>query len=202
MNNEEENKILDAIEEDVKSNASLVQGVLQKETDSFHEGQLASFREGLKKETDNYLEKELHEVRLNAASETSRNQMETKKKLLALRDQMADELFDTVREDLRKFTGTPDYEKYLQRSIHSLQVSETGIFLCRRDDVEKLKKVLAQEGLKNEVKESPLELGGFVYRDEAAGREYSCVLEDRLEEQMAWFRAHSGFRAPLGKESA
>ena len=79
MNNEEEDKILEAIEADVKSNASLVEDVLQKETDSFHEDQLAFFREGLKKETDSYLEKELHEGRLAAASASSRDQMERKK---------------------------------------------------------------------------------------------------------------------------
>ena len=202
MNNEEEDKILEAIEADVKSNASLVEDVLQKETDSFHEDQLAFFREGLKKETDSYLEKELHEARLAAASASSRDQMETKKKLLRLRDHLADELFDSVREDLRKFVKTPEYEKYLMRSVKSLPVSETGVFMCRRDDVPVLKDAWKKEGLSNRVEERPMELGGFLYRDDAAGREYSCVLEDRLEEEMDWFRANSGFKAPSGKENA
>lgn len=199
MEREEENRILDAIEEDVKSNASLVQASLQKETDAYHEGQLASFKEGLKKETETYLEKELTEARRDASSKASKDQMETKKKLLLLREKMADELFDDVRKDLEQFVESDQYEDYLLHNIEALEVHPEGVFLCRKNDVARLQAVLKAHGYDNAVEARPMAIGGFLYRDSKAGREYSCVLEDRLLDQQEWFRAHSGFKAP-GRE--
>jgi vacuolar-type H+-ATPase subunit E/Vma4 len=202
VDREEENKILDAIEADVKSNASLVQDMLQKETDAFHEGQLTSFKEGLKKETETYLARELNEAKLYAAAKASKDQMETKKKLLRLREELAEELFDEVRQDLKQFVDSSAYEDYLLKNIQSLPVSPSGVFLCRKDDVSRLQKVLKAHGYANAVEERPMAIGCFLYRDEQAGKEYSCALEDKLEKEMEWFRANSGFKAPSREEKA
>ena len=99
MENYEE-RILRKIQEDVNSNASLVKELVQSETDSLHDDQLSFYKEGLKKETDTYLEKELSELRLYAATKSSRDKMDTKKKLLALRQHLSNALFDEVRNKI------------------------------------------------------------------------------------------------------
>ena len=84
MENYEE-KILKEIDRDVSSNAGLVQSLVEGETKSLRDDQIAFYKEALKKETDTYLEKELSDLRLYAATKSSRDKMNTKKKLLSLR---------------------------------------------------------------------------------------------------------------------
>lgn len=200
MENYEEN-ILTAIEEDVKSNASLVRKTVEEETDHLRSDQLTFFKEGLKKETETYLEKELAELRLYAATKSSKDKMDTKKKLLALRTSYTDELFSEVRNDLKEFVKSDDYAEYLRRSLSEVEVNPSGIFLCREEDIDLLRKILGEKGYTNTVKAEPMEIGGFVYRDEEAGIECSCRLGDRLADQREWFRNHSGFKVKESGEN-
>lgn len=196
-----EETILAKIEEDVNSNASLVKELVQSETDSLRDDQLSFYREGLKKETDTYLEKELSDLRLYAATKSSRDKMDTKKKLLALRQELADSLFESVREKLKEFRSSSDYTKYLKSHLDSLEVTSGGEFLCAEEDVATMQSLLAEKGYKNPVQKDYLSLGGFKYHDESLGTEYTCSLEESLENEMEWFRNHSGFKLTESGES-
>ena len=201
MENNEE-KILREIESDVNSNAELIKAMVEGETAALREDQISFFKESLKKETETYLEKELSDLRLYAATKSSRDKMNTKKNLLALRQNLADELFADVRNDLEKFTASSDYSVYLEKNLAHCDVTEKGIFLCRPEHCNLMKKVLAKAGLHNEVKEKYLGIGGFLYQDVQQGIEYSCVLEERLHDQIEWFRNHSGFRIEESEDRA
>lgn len=193
MENNEE-KILKEIEKDVNSNAELVKAMVEGETAALREDQISFFKKSLKKETETYLEKELSDLRLYAATKSSRDKMNTKKNLLALRQNLADELFAEVRGDLEKFTASSDYAVYLEKNLTHCEVTEKGVFLCRPEHCDLMRKVLNKAGLHNKVEEKYLGIGGFLYRDVEQGLEYSCVLEERLDDQIEWFRNHSGFR--------
>ena len=186
--------ILAKIEEDVNSNADLVMNVVQSETQSLREDQLSFYREGLKKETDTYLEKELNDLRLYSATKSSRDKMDTKKKLLALRQSLANSLFDSVKEKLKKFRSSSEYSTYLKKNLETLQVTSSGAFVCAKEDVELVGSLLKEKGYTNSIEEGYMPLGGFKYRDETLGTEYTCSLEESLENEMEWFRNHSGFK--------
>jgi vacuolar-type H+-ATPase subunit E/Vma4 len=197
-----EEKILKTIDEDVSSNAELVRKQVEQETEALRQDQLSFYEEGLKKETDTYLEKELSELRFYAATKSSKDKMDTKKKLLQLRQSLTAKLFDEVSSDLHKFTSSGDYEKWLQKHLDEIKISDTGVFAAREQDKPLLTKLLSAKGLHNKVETAYLEIGGFLYRDEAAGVEYSCTLDDNLKAAREWFRNHSGFRVEESEDAA
>ena len=201
MENYEE-KLLKTIDEDVSSNAELVRNQVEQETEALRQDQLSFYKEGLKKETDTYLEKELSELRFYAATKSSKDKMDTKKKLLQLRQSLTAQLFDEVSSDLHRFTSSGDYEKWLQKHLEEVHISEDGVFAAREQDKKLLAKLLAARGLHNKIETAYLEIGGFLYRDDAAGIEYSCTLDDKLKEARDWFRNHSGFRVEESEDAA
>ncbi len=189
----DEEKILNAIQEDVRANARLVQEEVEKEAANREADQLSFYQEGLKKQTDTYLEKELSDLRLYAAAKASRDKLAAKKELLALRQKLEDELFAQTAGDLQAFLDTEEYDRYLARQLDTLPVNGSGVFLVRAADQQRFQALLKQKGRQAEVQTAVLPLGGFRYRDEANGVEYSCDLARRLEEQRDWFHSHSGF---------
>ena len=195
-----EDELLKAIDQDVRSYAEIVTKRVNEETDSMKEDQIGFYKEGLKKETDTYLEGELNDLRLYAATESSRAKMDTRKKLLEMRTSLTMDLMHDVKTELKAFTKTPEYEEYLKRHLNPLKVSENGYFEVRDNDVELMKKILKEQGLKNEVHPVHFSIGGFRYVDEKLGLEYSCALEEKRQEQFAWFRDHSGLKVKEGAE--
>ena len=134
MENYEE-KILKEIDRDVSSNAGLVQSLVEGETKSLRDDQIAFYKEALKKETDTYLEKELSDLRLYAATKSSRDKMNTKKKLLSLRQSLADKLFADVRSDLMAFVKTDGYKAYLSHHLAKIYVTEKGYFIRHKTSI-------------------------------------------------------------------
>ena len=195
-----EDELLKAIDQDVRSHAEIVTKRVNEETDSMMEDQIGFYKEGLKKETDTYLEGELNDLRLYAATESSRAKMDTKKKLLEMRTSLTEDLMHEVKVELKAFAKTPEYEEYLKRHLDTQKVSADGYFEVRENDVELMKKILKEKGLNNEVHGVYFSIGGFRYVDEKIGLEYSCALEGKRQEQFQWFRDHSGFKVKEGTE--
>lgn len=200
LENDEE-KILEKIQEDVNSNAELVRNAVEGETAALREDQISFYRESLKKETETYLEKELGDLQLYAATKSSKDKMETRKKLLTLRQNLVSQLFNDVRNDLKDFTKSHSYEDWLRKNLAEIEVSDSGIFSCKKEDQQLLQKLLSEKKYTNSIETAYLEIGGFLYRDESQMKEYSCSLDEKLKEQQEWFRSHSGFKVRESEES-
>ena len=82
-----QDKLIKAIDEDVRSNADLVDDMLNKEKKVLLDDQINFFKEGLEKDKSAYLEGELKELRYYAAMKSSRDKLDVKKKLIELRSQ-------------------------------------------------------------------------------------------------------------------
>lgn len=190
-----EDEILEKIDSDVRSNSELVTKRVNEETEYMLEEEVGFYKEGLKKETDTYLETELNDLRLQAATRTSQARLDIKKKLLEKREDLTLRLFEEVKEKLNAFVKTGDYEEYLKRHLQKLTISEKGIFEVRENDLSLMKKLLAAKGCRNEVRIGYFAIGGFRYIDAENRLEYSCILEEKRQEAISWFRDHSGFKA-------
>lgn len=189
-----EKKLLDAIDSDIRSNADLVTDLVEQETEDLRNNQITYFKAGLKKETDTYLEKELSDLRLYAATKSSTAKLDAKKKLLNKRKDLANELFEEVKNEVKKFIGSNDYKKYIEQNLKKVPISPNGYFLVRKEDEDLLKECLKSNNYLNEIKNAYLPLGGFRYVDEASRLEYSCDLNEKADEQFGWFRDNSGFQ--------
>lgn len=199
MDNNEE-KILSEIRDDMQAQSGLVINAVNGEIDALRENQLNFFREGLKKETDTYLEKELSDLRLYAATKASQDKLKAKKDLLSLRHTYAQKIEDEAERRLQEFTKEEDYRKYLETALDEVNVSADGYFITRPEDEQLMKSVLSERGLANQVKTRYFRIGGFLYVDEAKKMEYSCDLSERMREVTDWFHSHSGFSVAEGGE--
>lgn len=199
MDNNEE-KILSGIKEDMQAQSGLVIDAVNGEIDALRENQLNFFREGLKKETDTYLEKELSDLRLYAATKASQDKLKAKKDLLSLRHTYAQKIEDEAERRLQAFTKEADYRKYLETALSQVAVSADGYFITRPEDEQLLASILKAHGYANAIKTRYFKIGGFLYVDEAKKMEYSCDLSERMREVTDWFHSHSGFSVAEGGE--
>ena len=92
-----ENEVIKNIKDDIKEQAQLVIDQIEYEISMLHDDELAHYKAGLKKEQDTYLEKELNDLEVLAVTEASRQKMDTKRKLLSLREELVSQLFDDVK---------------------------------------------------------------------------------------------------------
>lgn len=189
-----EDKLLEEIANDVKSNAKLVGDVVNQETDALLNDQISFYKEGLKKETETYLEGELKEIRLYAATKSSHDKFDTKRKLLELRGNFVNELKQEVIDELKKFTKTDAYKDYLLNNLKKINKSENGYFVVRENDMDLMKELCKQLSFDQKIQPGYFAIGGFRYVDEVNRYEYSCTLDEKLNEQFAWFRNNSGFK--------
>jgi hypothetical protein len=192
-NNTNEEKIISAIDDDIKAQSQLVENQVEEEIKTLRADQIDFYREGLRKETDTYLEKELSDLRLYAATKASQDKLSTKRNLLALRTKMTNELFEEVRQDLVAFTKSAGYETYLSKCLDSIKVTSGGVFYVRQEDQQLFGGLLKKRGYANPMQDHYLPIGGFLYVDEASKIEISCSLDERRLEQLEWFRSNSGF---------
>ena len=191
---EYEEKLLKKIDEDICSNADLVEKRVEAETAHLHDKQVALFKQSLDKEIGSYLDSELKDLQNLAASKSSRDRLATKKKLLELREQLVTELFDDVKNDLQKFTEGDGYADYLRKNLAMTDLSGNGYFDVRKEDTVLMKKLLAeihQDG--KEIRNAYLPIGGYKYVDEENKMEYSCLLDEKRQNEFQWFRDNSGF---------
>lgn len=195
-----EAKLLEEIDADVKSNADLVEKLVNQENDNLRNDQINFFKEGLLKETSAYLEGELKDIRLYAATKSSQDKLDTKKKLLELRSNFVNELFNNVTDELKKFVTTDAYKTYLEDNLKKITKSDTGYFMVRENDMDLLKDLASKAGFTNEIQNGYFAIGGFKYVDETNRYEYSCTLDERREEAFEWFRNNSGFKVVESEE--
>lgn len=200
MDNSEE-KILNEIKQDMQDQSGLVIDAVNTEIDAMRNDQMNFYKQGLKKETDTYLEKELSDLRVYAAMKASQDKLKSKKALLSLRHQYAQEIEDTAEQKLKDFTASADYRGYLETALKQVTVSKDGYFLVKEADTALMKDILSKQGLNNEVKTRYFAIGGFLYVDEAQHLEYSCDLSERLRDATDWFHGHSGFSIAEGGEN-
>ncbi len=189
-----QDKLLEEIANDVKSNAKLVEDVVNQETDALLNDQISFYKEGLKKETETYLEGELKEIRLYAATKSSHDKFDTKRKLLELRGNFVNELKQEVIDELKKFTNTDAYKEYLLNNLKKINKSENGYFVVREKDMDLMKELCKQLSFVAKIQQGYFAIGGFRYVDKVNRYEYSCTLDEKLNEQLAWFRNNSGFK--------
>lgn len=187
-------KLLEEIAADVRSNAELVENMVNQENDNLRNDQVNFYKEGILKETSAYLEGELKDVRLFAATKSSQDKLDTKKKLLELRANFVNELFNNVTDELKKFVKSDEYKNYLLDNLKKIDVKDSGYFVVRENDIDLLNELLKENAITNKVEKGYFAIGGFKYVDEENRYEYSCTLDEKREEAFEWFRNNSGFK--------
>lgn len=194
-----EKKILNAIEQGVKSESQMVLDTLRNEIHQMHDDTLSLYEQSLKHETEHYLEKELNDFRVSVANQKSQVKFEYMRRLLNMRAEYISEMVEEVKERIHAFVKSERYQDYLVQNLKKAPILESGYFCVREEDKALFLSLLAKRGMNHEVCTQYFQFGGFRYIDIEQGLEFTCALAERLEESLEWFRGHSGFILERGE---
>ncbi len=185
-----ENEVIKNIQDDIREQAQLVIDQIEYEISMLHDDEVSHFKAGLKKEQDTYLEKELNDLEVLAITEASRQKMDIKRNLLALREKLVSELFKEVEAKLIAFTKTDAYSDYLVRKLDKVPY-DGGVIYARAVDVDFIKKHTKDKDVT--IEERYFKIGGFTYISASQDSEYDFSIDTNFADQTEWFTDHSGF---------
>ncbi len=185
-----ENEVIKNIKDDINEQAQLVIDQIEYEISMLHDDEVNHYKAGLKKEQDTYLEKELSDLEVFAITEASRQKMDIKRNLLALREKLVNELFSEVENKLIAFTKTDEYQDYLVRKLAQVPY-DGGIIYARKEDVGFIKKHTDDKDVT--IRERYFKIGGFTYISQSQDSEYDFSIDTNFADQTEWFIDHSGF---------
>ena len=180
--------------EDVNEQANLIIEQIHKEMENYEKDEINVFKTSLEKEIDAYYEGELNDLRLKSQTTISQNKLDTKRKLLKLRSDLAQKLFAAAEAKILTFSHSKDYEVYLHKKLqkHALEYCN-GYFEVRQEDVEIFKRLSNELNICDDIRVADIRLGGFAFYSMIDKIELDETLDSKLLEQEAWFMDHSGF---------
>lgn len=144
----------------------------------------------------NYIQKKSGEIKQKYTGEVAKFSLDSKRKVLEERNKMTSEVFNSVKERLLDFVNSADYEKYLTKKLSEFDsvngLAGTVIFVSQKD-FELVSKI--KENLKFDCevsKNASIEIGGFAVKSEEKSAYYDETLDQKLDEQKAYFIENSG----------
>jgi len=180
--------------EDINEQTKTIINQIKKETETYEKDEINIFKSGLEKEIDSYYEGELNDLRLQAQTNISQNKLSSKRKLLKIRSDLANKIFNETEQRLLTFTSSEEYRSHLKNKLQKHEVDyQDGFFEVKGIDVGLFSELLKELGLTNEIKIGNIKLGGFRFISLVDHIEIDETLDTHLLEQEAWFMDHSGF---------
>lgn len=165
---------------------SQIQSVLQE--------QLTSMENSAAEELDRRLRADNKKIQVEINKKITAIEAQRKRIIARHRDEICEKVFDDVREKLRQFCLSQEYNEYLERAVMQVKDKLEVSFsvYVRHQDVEKMKEIAAHipEVLTVET-DNTVVLGGFVAVTKDGNVRVDCTVESDLEQQKEWFMANS-----------
>lgn len=147
---------------------------------------------------DSYIliQKEMAQMRKSIDSEVSKVQIQNKKELLTLRQDLTEKVFLNAKEKLISYTKTDDYLNLLKKSAKKmsdiLNGKNTILFLKKEDLIFKNEIATAFEKPCKFKEDNNIKIGGILGLDEKLGLVVDETLDSKLENEKSWFSENSG----------
>jgi len=163
----------------------------QKEYQNQEDMILSVFREKEEEMASVYIEQELRELKNDVMKNTVKSRWDYKKALFIRRNELVEQLFCEVREQLESFHESKDYPDYIAYYIKECQklIDLKGCIFCiRKEDEVYFKEISVPVEIKIDYSN---QLGGFSCVSVQKGIEFDYRIDKKLEEQKTWFENHS-----------
>lgn len=180
--------------DDVQEQANLIISRINQEIEVLRNDEINYYLQGLNHEIDAYYEAELNDLRLKTAMAISQNKLKTKRDLLKLRQELVNELFKEVVDEILKFKKSEEYYPYCYKKLKALDVDlSLGYLEINQEDVHVFEKILSALEVKCELRSGLVKLGGFRFISETLKVEMDETFDTKVKLQEQWFYDHSGF---------
>lgn len=169
---------------------------IEKEIDDYKQKELEEAEIDVLTECYQLIQKETARMRSGIAREMALRDMDSRRKLLEKRSQIASEVFQKATQKLKEFTERNDYLPFLENTASQFAKAfgQDGIVIRLRAEDEKYEDNIRKAlGLKCEFEtDSTIVIGGLRALHAGLGLLADKTLDSLLEDQRDWFESHSG----------
>ena len=157
----------------------------------------SGFKKEALEEANVYLEQELSELRNAVLQSESKAKWKIKKDLFIHRNELVDELFETVANDLKAFTSTEAYAQWAKRTLDltlSVLDSDAEYQLTVRPQDKALFEAILQGHYPRVslLTHEEIFIGGFILSNPRKHLQVDKTLDYQIRVQKEWFITHSG----------
>lgn len=143
------------------------------------------------------IQNEIAHTKNKNSRQISLSELESRRKLLKLRDDISRSVFEDAAKSLRDFTATSKYVDYICGIIKKcMETFPAGksVIMVRKDDLQYKDKLLSAFGRADAVCEASadINIGGVIIYNHDKGIVVDETLDSKLENQKDWFAATSG----------
>lgn len=184
-------------QEAVFAEINLKTAQIQQEAELYKEQALQKCKDEQLDESYHLIQNKSEEIKQECKRDVAKFSLDSKRELLLKRNEITAKIFDNIREKISSFVISADYKKYLLDAIKDFSkkqnISDITIMVSKNDIT-----------FENEIKEAyalpckvvennDILLGGFVASDEHRSIYFDETLEQKLQDQKAYFIEHSKF---------
>lgn len=171
---------------------------IQNEAEEFKKQEIAKAEDEILNDAYNLIQKEMADMRNSIASEISKKEMESRRKLFQKRQDITDEIFTKAKNKLIEFTKTDKYKelliKYTKEMAKVLNKDDTILYvkeedICFSDDIKK-----AFSNKCSVQASGNIVIGGIYGCNTQMGIVVDQTLDSKLDEQHTWFSENSGLK--------
>ena len=171
---------------------------IQSEAESFKENELNKAEEEGLREAYVLIQKEMSDINTEIASELSRAESSSRKKIFVRRQEIEQEVFQDAGKKLLGFTKTDKYVSFLEKSakaIAALLDADDVVLLIRKEDTKFADRIRKAFGRKCKCEPTDeITFGGMMGMSRSLGRVADETLDSRLQMQHEWFYENSGLK--------
>lgn len=171
---------------------------LQTEARSHRDSELSKAEDEGLREAYVLIQKKMSDIKTDIASELSRAENASRKKIFLRRREIEDSVFEDVRKKLDSFTAAPEYKKMLEKSAAEVAAAlgaDDVVIFVRQQDMKYKSDIERAFGRKCQVSPSEdIAVGGIIGQSRSLGLLADETLDNRLLQQHEWFCESSGLK--------
>lgn len=184
------------IEADIMEQANEEKEKYLQEAKEFKRSELEKAEDEVLSESYEKIQDAVSEIRRQTSHTIAKRDYEAKRELFVKRQQLSQQVFDTVKEKLLSYTKTSDYENKLMETAqklgkeYPLSGSELRFAAGDKERMEKAAKAYGHPC--TTAIDTNIAIGGMVLVNLEKGIYVDQTLDTTLEEQKDWFYQNSG----------
>jgi V/A-type H+-transporting ATPase subunit E len=171
------------------------------EIEQYRASEMEKAEEDILQEAYVLIQSEIAAIKNRQSRQISLAELEGRRKLLKLREDLTQKVFDETAEKVLAFTKTAEYKDYLCKAVAGScsGVPEGALLIeVRHDDLPFAEDLRAASGRQADVRENPdILLGGVIVYNRDKGLVIDETLDLKLSSQRDWFAANSGLSIGL-----
>lgn len=189
-------KKLDKFSSAVLKDAEEQRSKILKEIEDYRKNEMEKAEEEILHEAYVMIQNEIAAIKNKHSRKISLAELDGRRKLLTLREELSGKVFDEAAEKLLDFTKTEDYKSYLSEAVKKCcsEIPDGEIVIeVKNDDLQYSDILVKTSGRSAAVKATHnITIGGVLISSPSRGIVVDETLDLKLSSQKDWFASESG----------